>query len=256
MTAQSETAHTWRRQVHGALVIAKKNALLYYLKPPVLIFGVLFPVFFFLAFKMGRPVPAENVVPGMVAMALWFTASAVGPLVTPWERRARTYERLISSPISVRAIVLGDVLSGLVFGSVLSLAPILLGLVLTEAAISNPAALTCGILLGALAFSALGVLLASPPASNPSYIMMLSNLIRLPLLFVSGIFVAISQMPRWARWVAPISPLSYSTDLIRRGFGQPAYFSLALDLLMLLLFGVVLVWAACWFHRLWRTKGM
>ncbi len=31
-------------------------------------------------------------------MALWFTASAVGPQVTPWERRAKTYERFISSP--------------------------------------------------------------------------------------------------------------------------------------------------------------
>jgi ABC-2 type transport system permease protein len=83
----------------------------------VLIFGVLFPVFFFLAFKMGRPVAAENVVPGMVAMALWFTASAVGPLVTPWERGAKTYERLISTPVSLRAILAGDVLSGFVFGT-------------------------------------------------------------------------------------------------------------------------------------------
>jgi len=256
MASHGESAHTWRRQFHGALVIAKKNALLYYLQPPVLIFGVLFPVFFFLAFKMGRPVPSENIVPGMVAMALWFTSSAVGPLVTPWERRARTYERLISSPISVRAIVAGDVLSGVIFGSGLSLAPILLGVFLTRAAISNPIALACGILLGALAFSALGVLLASPPASSPSHIMMLSNLIRLPLLFVSGIFVPISQMPSWASWVAPVSPLSYSADLVRRGFGQTGYFSLLMDLVMLLVFGGLLVWAACWFHRLWRAKGI
>ena len=83
MTVQRETAQAWRRQLHGSLVILKKNASLYYLKPPVLIFGVLFPVFFFLAFKMGRPIEAENVVPGMVTMALWFTSSAVGPLVTP-----------------------------------------------------------------------------------------------------------------------------------------------------------------------------
>ncbi|KPK51017.1 MAG: hypothetical protein AMK72_00655 [Planctomycetes bacterium SM23_25] len=52
--------------------------------------GVLFPIFFFLAFNMGRTIPAENVIPGMVAMALWFTASAVGPLVTSCERRAKT----------------------------------------------------------------------------------------------------------------------------------------------------------------------
>ncbi|KPK65845.1 MAG: ABC transporter [Planctomycetes bacterium SM23_32] len=252
----SETARTWRREAHGALVIAKKNALLYYLKPPVLIFGVLFPVFFFLTFKMGRPVAPEEIVPGMVAMALWFTATAVGPLVTPWERRARTYERLISSPISLRAILAGDVLSGLAFGACLSVIPIALGLALTDAAVTNALLLVPGIILGALSFASLGVLLAAPPASNPSNIMLLSNLVRLPLLFVSGVFLPIARMPAWARWVSPVSPLSYAGDLIRAGFGQVAYFPAWLSLVMLAGFTAVLFWGACRFHRRWRAKGL
>ena len=52
MTVQSEKVQTWQRQLYGSLVILKKNARLYYLKPPGLIFGIIFPVFFFLAFKM------------------------------------------------------------------------------------------------------------------------------------------------------------------------------------------------------------
>jgi ABC-2 type transport system permease protein len=252
----SEAVQTWRRQAHGVYVIAKKNALLYYLKPPVLIFGVLFPVFFFLAFKMGRPVAAEAIVPGMVAMALWFTATAVGPLVTPWERQAKTYERLISSPISLRAILAGDVVSGLVFGACLSVIPIVLGLALTSAEVTNVVLLVCGVVLGALSFSSLGVLLAAPPTSGPSNIMLLSNLVRLPLLFVSGVFVPIAQMPSWARWVSPISPLSYAGDLIRSGFGQAACFSVWLSLVMLVVFTAVLFWGACRFHRRWRAKGL
>lgn len=43
MTAHTELAQTWRRQARGALVILDKNALLYYLKPLVLIFGGRFP---------------------------------------------------------------------------------------------------------------------------------------------------------------------------------------------------------------------
>jgi len=256
MSEYTETAQTWRRQAHGALVIVKKNALLYYLKPPVLIFGVLFPVFFFLAFKMGRPIPAESVVPGMVAMALWFTASAVGPLVTPWERRAKTYERLISTPISLTAILSGDVISGLIFGACLSVIPIAVGLTLTDASIANVGLLLAGVVLGALSFASLGVLLAAPPASSPSNIMLLSNLVRLPLLFVSGIFLPIGRMPAWARWVAPISPLSYAGDLIRSGFGQQAYFPLWLSPIMLVGFTAALMWGACRFHRRWRAKGL
>jgi len=252
----SEAVQTWRRQAHGVYVIAKKNALLYYLKPPVLIFGVLFPVFFFLTFKMGRPVAAEGIVPGMVAMALWFTASAVGPLVTPWERQARTYERLISSPVSLRAILAGDVVSGLIFGACLSVIPVVLGLALTSAEVTNVVLLVCGVVLGALSFSSLGVLLAAPPTSGPSNIMLLSNLVRLPLLFVSGVFVPIAQMPSWARWVSPISPLSYAGDLIRSGFGQAAYFPVWLSLVMLVVFTAVLFWGACRFHGRWRATGL
>jgi len=198
----------WRRQLYGALVITKKNALLYYLKPPVLIFGVLFPGFFFLAYRMGRDIPTTFIVPGMVAMTLWFTASAVGPLVTPWERSAKTYERLISSPLTLKTIVIGDILSGFIFGLVFTTILIILGLAGSEAVIVKPWLLMAGVVLGALTFSTLGVLLASPPTTNPAHIMMLSNLVRLPLLFLSGIFVPLDQMPVWARWIAPIAPLS------------------------------------------------
>jgi len=256
MTVQRETAQTLRRQLHGSLVILKKNARLYYLKPPVLIFGVLFPVFFFLAFKMGRPIAAENIVPGMVAMALWFTASAVGPLVTPWERGAKTYERLISTPLSLRAILAGDVMSGLVFGTCLSVVPVLLGLALTDASIASAPILTAGIVLGALSFASLGVLLAAPPASSPANIMLLSNLVRIPLLFVSGIFMPIGQMPLWVQWIAPLSPLSYASALIRSAFGRSAFFPVWLSLLMLVLFTLAFFMASCKFHNMWRAKGL
>jgi len=256
MSSHTETVHTRRHQLRSALVIVKKNAMLYYLRPPVLIFGVLFPVFFFLAFRMGRPVAAESVVPGMVAMALWFTSSAVGPLVTPWERRARTYERLIAAPVSLLAVIGGDVISGLVFGACLSVIPVLLGLALTDAAVASPGLLAAGIVLGAMSFASLGVLLAAPPASSPSNIMLLSNLVRLPLLFVSGVFVPISRMPGWARWVAPVSPLAYAGDLIRSGFGQPAYFPAWLSIGMLAVFTALLFWGSFRFHGRWRAKGL
>jgi ABC-2 type transport system permease protein len=256
MTVQKEMAKAWRRQLHGSLVILKKNARLYYLKPPVLIFGVLFPVFFFLAYKMGRPIAAENVVPGMIAMALWFTASAVGPLVTPWERSAKTYERLISTPVSLPAILAGDVISGFVFGACLSVIPVLMGIVLTDVYVVNVPLLIGGIVMGALSFSSLGVFLAAPPASSPSNIMLLSNLVRLPLIFVSGIFMPIGQMPVWVRWVAPLSPLSYANALIRSAFGRSAFFPIWLCLLMLSLFALALFLASCKFHIMWRAKGL
>ncbi|MGZ5223573.1 MAG: ABC transporter permease [Burkholderiales bacterium] len=98
--------------------------------------------------------------------------------------------------------------------------------------------LLLGIFLGALAFSALGVLLSAPATNTPSQVMMLSNLVRLPIIFVSGIFVPFSQMPTWGRALAPLSPLSYSADLVRVGLGEARYFALWLDAAALIAYSV------------------
>jgi ABC-2 type transport system permease protein len=242
-------------QGRAAWVVAKKNARVYYLKPPVLTFGLIFPLFFYLAFAAGHDAPAATMAPGIVAMALFFTASAVGPLVTPWERQARTYERLITSPASLNAILGGDVLSGAVFGMALSLLPLFIATLSTSASISAPIALILGLVLGAFSFAALGLLLAAPATQAPSQVMMLSNLVRLPVIFVSGVFLPFEKMPVWGRWLAPLSPLSYCSDLIRAGFGEAHYWSIFVDAVALALFTAGFMLFAARFHRRARERA-
>ena len=243
------------RQASIALVVAKKDARIYYLKPPVISFGIVFPLFFYLAFAAGRPLPVAQMVPGILAMALFFTASAVGPLVTPWERQARTYERLMTSPASLGAVLTGDMLAGAVFGVILSLVPLLVGAAVFDAAIRQPLELILGIALGALSFSAMGVLLAAPATDTPSQVMMLSNLVRLPVIFVSGVFVPIPAMPAWGQWLAPLSPLSYAGDLIRIGFGERSYFGPAADAVALLISLAIFIACAHYFHGRARRRA-
>jgi ABC-2 type transport system permease protein len=85
--------------------------------------------------------------------------------------------------------------------------------------------------------------------------MMLSNLVRLPLIFVSGVFVPHAQMPAWGQWLAPFSPLSYAADLIRLGFGEGAYFGAAADVAALTLFAVLLLAAARLLHARAQARG-
>jgi ABC-2 type transport system permease protein len=243
-------------QLHAVWVVARKNAKVYYLKPPVFTFGLIFPFFFYLAFAAGHRAPPEALAPGIVAMALFFTASAVGPLVTPWERQARTYERLVTSPASLLAILGGDVIAGAGFGAVLVLLPLTLVVLLTDASILAPLPLAVGIGGGAVAFAGLGVLLAAPATEGPSQVMMLSNLVRLPLIFVSGVFVPLSDMPAWGQWLAPLSPLSYASDLIRVGFGEPGHWSTAVDTLALVGFAVVFVVVAQRLHQRSRNRAV
>jgi len=236
------------RQAHAAWVVAKKDAVVYYLKPPVINFGIILTLFFYLAFAAGRSMPVEAMVPGIVAIALFFTASAISPLVTPWERQARTYERLVTSPASLGAILAGDTLAGAAFGTVLALVPMAVGLAATAARVADPASLVLGIGFGAAAFATLGVLMAAPASQAPAQVMMLSNLVRLPLMFISGVFVPHAAMPEWGQWLAPLSPLSYAADLIRLGFGEPGHFGAGTDVAALTGFTLAFLLLASVFH--------
>jgi len=97
-------------QLSRALAIAEKDIRIYYLKGPVLIYGILFPMFLFLAFFLGRGMPVDFLISWLLSMTLFFTATAVSPVILPWEGSMRTLERLISAPVSIPAILLGDAL--------------------------------------------------------------------------------------------------------------------------------------------------
>ena len=115
-------------QAKRALVIARKDTRIYYSKGPVVIFGILFPVFLFLAFTIGKDLTFEFVMPGLLGMILFFTATAISPAVAPWETQARTLERLMSCPVTIPTIIMGDILASFAFGLAISLVPILIGI--------------------------------------------------------------------------------------------------------------------------------
>lgn len=243
------------RQVPAACAVAKKDAVIDYLKPPVVSFGVIFPILFCLAFAAGRDLPVGVTIPGIVSMALFFTASAVGPLVAPWERQAKTREAPVTSPASLWAIVAGDVSAGMAIGALLSPVPIALGVGLADAEIAGAGGAVLGATLGAPAFSSLGVLMAAPATDTPAQVMMLSNLARLPLIFVSGVFVPLAEMPAWGRWLAPFPPLSYSADLIRGGFGGAQYFSTVTSVAVLLGFSAAFLVLTRVIHRATQSRA-
>ena len=62
-------------ELRGILVITGKNLRLYYTKPPVLMFGLLFPLFMFFVFFVGRKPDLATFFPAFLAMMLFFTAS-------------------------------------------------------------------------------------------------------------------------------------------------------------------------------------
>jgi ABC-2 type transport system permease protein len=229
----------FREQARRSWAIARKDIRIYYIKGPVLIFGIFMPVFLFLAFLMGsRQLSLIFLVSGLVGMALFFTATAVSPAIFPWEGQAKTLERLASCPITIEAIVFGDMIASTLFGIGITLITVVIGLAL-GVELLHGIIMLAGILLAACCFSAIGMLLAVPPTNTPSNIMMLSSLIKFPLVFISGIFIPLEQMPPWGLALAAFSPLTYFTDLVRYSFAGTNYFPIAVDILALGIFTVV-----------------
>lgn len=200
--------------------IAKKDVRIYYAKGPVIIFGILVPAFFFLAFTMGRNLSGSRLASGLVGMALWFTATSVSPVITPWETRDGTLERLVSAPISVGEMLLGDILASAAVGTGITAVAVVGLVVLLGLAVPHPLVLGAGIVLAALGFSALGLLMATIPTDQTSDVMMLATLVKFPVIFVSGIFVPIENLPAWGQSLAYASPLTYLVQTTRYGFGH------------------------------------
>jgi ABC-2 type transport system permease protein len=215
--------------LRGISVVAEKNIRIYYNKAPVIIFGLLFPLFMFLAFFIGRNLELAAFFPGFLAMTLFFTASSVGPLITPWEKRDRTYERLLSYPVTLEGIILGDIAAGALFGLIITTLVWVVSRIVLHLSVVHLAAFAMAFLLGTLSFAALGSLLASPASDTPSNVMMLSSLIRFPLIFISGIFIPLSQMQGWGLLLASISPLTYLVDLFNAALTGGSVFSPFVD---------------------------
>jgi len=243
-------------QMRRAWAIAKKDIRIYYFKGPVLIFGIFMPVFLFLAFLMGsRQLPLSFLVSGLVGMALFFTATAVSPAIFPWEGQAKTLERLASCPIMVEAIVFGDMIASTLFGIGITLITVIIGLAL-GVPLLHVITLLVSILVAACCFSAIGMLLAVPPTNVPSNIMMLSSLIKFPLVFISGIFIPLQQMPPWGLALAVCSPLTYFTDVVRYSFTGANYFPVLVDVVVLGVFTVVFTAGTMFLHKRTMPKRM
>jgi ABC-2 type transport system permease protein len=227
----------------SVLLVTEKNMRIYYYKGAVVIFGLLFPFIMFLTFFIGRNLDLVMFFPAFLGMMLFFSASSTGPLITPWEKREKTYERLLSLPVTLESIILGDILAGGIFGVVITTIVWSAGSLILHLPLANAGLLAVTLLLGALTFAALGTLLSSPAMSNPSNVMMLSNLIRLPLIFVSGIFIPLSQLGNWEWILTSLSPLTYLVDLFNGSINGNAVYSPVLDVFVLGI--VILVFIGC-----------
>jgi ABC-2 type transport system permease protein len=238
-----------------AWAITLKDVKVHYLRPGIIMFGLVMPFFLFFSFSVRRQMTAEAGVARLLTVTVLFTAAAAGPFIIPLERRLGTYDRLLAAPVSLLTLLLSKAAVGMLFAIAVSIVALLVGALIFGVDIPEPGLLIVGLLLGSFSFSTLGLIFGSIPTRNPGEVQMPSTLLRWGLLFISGVFVPLPEMASLARVVAYLSPLTYLQDLMNHAMLEAGLLPLWLDLMPLMLTGLVFLVVSMHMHERSRRLG-
>jgi ABC-2 type transport system permease protein len=204
----------FKEEVKGSLYIALKDLRMYYFKPPNLSWGIMFPIVMALAFILRNPSGVNDLASGLIAMSILFAATSAEAIVIVFERRTKTFDRLLLAPLSLQAILFGKVIGGVTFGFLMSSIFLVGSVIFLGISFSNTIFLLVSLVLSAFVFSTFGTLV-SVTVKEIFDAMTLANFFRFPMIFLCGVFIPVSALPSFLHPLAYGLPLTYSVDLIR-----------------------------------------
>jgi len=230
----------WRDDLRGIFYIALKDMKTYYLKPPSISWGIVFPIAWILAFYLRNPQNFEQLVPGLVAMTILFSTTAAEAVVINFELRLGSLERLLLAPISLPAVLLGKVIGGTIFGFMMTVV-VTLGSVLVLGLFHvNFLYLALVIVPSLLVFSSLGALLCVL-VKEVFEAQTLLNLPRFLMTFLSGVVYPVSAMPPVVQCIAYLMPLTYTVDGLQQTFSTSQNAFVFVDILVLVSFFMLFI---------------
>jgi ABC-2 type transport system permease protein len=152
--------------------------------------------------------------PGVLATSVLFTAAFAG-ISLVWDREFGFLREMMVAPISRGSIIWGKCLGGAVVATVQSLVLLaLMGTVGIPYAPSLILELVACLFLGSLLLTALGVLLSTRIRTIQTA-MPVSQLLIMPMMFLSGALFPISGLPDWLAVLTRLNPLTYVVQPMR-----------------------------------------
>jgi ABC-2 type transport system permease protein len=224
----------WRDNLRGIFYIALKDIKTYYLKPPAISWGIVFPITWILAFYLRNPGDFKELVPGLIAMTILFSTTAAEAVVINFELRLGSLERLLLAPISIAAVLLGKVLGGVVFGFLMSIIVTIVSVIVLNLQ-PNIVYLILIILPSLFVFSSLGALLCVI-VKEVFEAQTLLNFPRFLMVFLSGVVYPISKMPKVLQYFSYVLPLTYTVEGLRFSFSGGSCKIIFLYTLILIIF--------------------
>jgi len=212
-----------------------KDMRAYYLKPPNISWGLIFPIawtgMFFIRSGSGLD-SVMSLLPGVVALSILFGTTSMLSVTVTFEKRNRSFDRLLLAPIPLELLMLAKTSGAILFGVANAFVPILMALLLADLSQLNWAAVVPAIVLIAVVSTFLGLLIAVS-VSEVFEAQTFSNFFRFPMIFLCGLFFPIDRLPLFLRPLSYVLPLTYGVDILHGSIHAGNGMSLLLDFTLL-----------------------
>jgi ABC-2 type transport system permease protein len=179
--------------------------------------------------------------PGLMAMTVMMSVMTGLPAAISHEREIGTLDGMMVAPIRRLGIILGKTLAQTVRGLLQGTLILILAIVLFGVVIHGSILLIFALLfLGVFSFVGLGVVITSFAKDQETAMMVMMTLM-FPMMFLSGVFFPIQQMPWYMQNISKALPLTYAITALRKVMVLGADLSaISLEVTVLIGFGTVM----------------
>ena len=190
----------------------------------------------------GEPNYFQFVAPGIIAMVVMMALMTGLPHAISYEKDMGTLDGMLAAPINRLSIILGKVMAQTVRGMIQGFIILILAVVLFGVVIQgNILLVILLILLTVFSFVGLGILITSFTENEETATMVMMTFM-FPMMFLSGVFFPLQQMPWYMQGLAKFLPLTYATTALRKVMVLGADITAVwTEVFILIAFGIVLL---------------
>ncbi len=213
----------------------------YYLKPPNISWGIIFPISWTLMFfiKSNSAVDIREILPGVMALSILFGTTSMLAVTITFERKSRSFERLLLAPISLNLLMLAKTTGAIFFGIINAFIPVLFASFMVDLSGINWLITFLGVVMIAVTSTFLGLFIAVS-VSEVFEAQTFSNFFRFPMMFLCGLFIPIENLPVFVQPLSYVLPLTYGADMLKFSINSAGSISLWVSLLVLIGYAMAL----------------
>jgi len=139
--------------------ILRKDIKTYYLKPPNISWGFIFPISWTLMQFMRGPgaLDIRTFLPGLMAMCVLFGTTSMLAVTITFERSGRSFDRQLLAPIALSTMVAAKITGAILFGSINAFIPVVFALFFINLSGINWALVLLAVVLIAITSTLMGL---------------------------------------------------------------------------------------------------